>query len=119
MGECLAGRTGNEIVAAAMNKGIVEGLRPLIYSHPIGLYGHSAGPPMEARPVENAPEDIRIRGAYPLYPNTVYSIEFGVTAAVPEWDNQDVHIGFEDNAAFTAAGCRFIDGQQEALLLIK
>ena len=119
MAEFAAGRTGNEIVTTAMNKGVAEGLRPLIYSHPIGLYGHSAGPPMDARSVENAPEDIRIRGLYPLYPNTAYSIEFAVTATIPEWDNQDVHIGFEDDAVFTDTGCFFIDGRQETLLLVK
>jgi hypothetical protein len=38
---------------------------------------------------------------------------------VPEWDNQDVRIGYEEDAVFTAEGCRFIDGHQTKLLLIK
>ena len=119
MGEFQAGRTGNEIVDAAMTKGAAEGLRPLIYSHPLGFYGHAAGPPMEARPLDQAPENSRLRGEYPLHLNTVYAIEFSATTAVPEWDNEDVRIGFEEDAAFTAAGCRFIDGHQTALLLIR
>lgn len=119
MGEFRTGRSGNEIVDAAMKKGEAEGLRPLIYSHPLGVYGHAAGPPMEARPLEAAPENSRLRGEYPLHVNTVYAIEFSATTAVPEWDNADVRIGFEEDAAFTAAGCRFIDGHQVSLLLIK
>jgi Xaa-Pro aminopeptidase len=119
MGEFKAGRTGNEIVDAAMKKGEAEGLRPLIYCHPLGFYGHAAGPPMDARSLESAPENSRLRGDYPLYPNTVYAIEFSATTSVPEWDNEDVRIGYEEDAAFTAAGCKFIDGHQLALFLIR
>lgn len=119
MAEFREGRTGNDIVDEAMRKASSEGLRPLIYSHPIGVYGHAAGPPMDARAVEDAPENTRARGQYPLYPNTAYAIEFSATTSVPEWGGQDVRIGFEEDAVFTAAGCRFIDGRQTALLLIK
>ncbi len=119
MNEFKAGRTGNAIVEAAMKKAEAEGLRPLIYSHPVGFHGHAAGPPMDARSPETAPEGIRICGEYPLYPNTVYAIEFSSTTSVPEWDNQDVRIGFEENAVFTENGCRFIDGHQIRYYLIK
>jgi Xaa-Pro aminopeptidase len=119
MAEFQEGRTGNEVVDAAMKKGEAEGLRPLIYTHPIGVYGHAAGPPIDARAPEGAPEGSRLRGEYPLYLNTMYSIEFSATTAVPEWDNQDVRIGYEDDAIFTTTGCKFADGHQKTLLLIK
>jgi Xaa-Pro aminopeptidase len=119
MGEFKEGRSGNEVVDLAMKKGEAEGLRPLIYTHPIGTYGHAAGPPLDARAPEDAPENSRIRGEYPLFLNTAHSIEFSATTSVAEWDNQDVRIGYEEDAAFTAEGCRFIDGHQTALLLIK
>jgi len=118
MGEFKAGRTGNEIVAAAMQKGEAAGLRPLIYSHPLGVYGHGPGCTADARPPHEAPEDIKKRGEYPLYPNTVYAIEFSSTTAIPEWDNQDVRIGYEEVGAFTAEGCRFVDGRQMKFYLI-
>ncbi len=119
LAEFQAGRTGNEVVDAAMKKGEAEGLRPLIYCHPIGVYGHAAGPPIDARAPENAPEGSRLRGEYPLYLNTAYSIEFSSTTAVPEWDNQDVRIAYEEDAAFTNEGCKFLDGRQLNLFLIK
>ena len=37
------GKTGNEILLASLNQAKKEGLRPSIYSHPLGLFGHSAG----------------------------------------------------------------------------
>ncbi|MEW5900435.1 MAG: M24 family metallopeptidase, partial [Acidobacteriota bacterium] len=119
MGEFQAGRTGTEIVTAAMKKGEAEGLRPSIYSHPLGLHGHAAGCTADARPLGLAPEDNPERGKYPLYPNTAYAIEFSSATAIPEWDNQDVRIAYEEDALFTEAGCRFIDGRQLKFFLIK
>ncbi|MFO7866164.1 MAG: M24 family metallopeptidase [Candidatus Aminicenantes bacterium] len=119
MGEFKAGRTGNEITDSAMEKTAAEGLRTLIYSHPLGVHGHGAGTSMDARPPERAPEGIRTEMEYPLHYNTCYAIEFSTTTSVPEWGGQDVRIGFEEDAVFTREGCRFIDGYQKKILLIK
>ena len=119
MAEFAQGRSGTEIVSAAMKKGEAEGLRPLIYMHPIGFHGHAAGCVADARPPESAPEDNLERGKYPLFLNTAYAIEFSSTSAVPEWGNQDVWIGYEEDALFTETGCRFIDGRQTKFYLIR
>lgn len=119
MAEFREGRTGNDVVDSAMKKAEAEGLRPLIYTHPIGVYGHAAGPPIDARAPESAPEGSRLRGEYPLYLNTMHSIEFSATTKVPEWDGQDVRIGYEEDAIFTTKGCIFADGGQTPLLLIR
>ena len=39
----ITGRTGNEILAKSLADAKAVGLRPAIYTHPVGLYGHSAG----------------------------------------------------------------------------
>jgi len=119
-GEFKTGRSGNEIVKSAMDKGEAAGLRPLIYSHPIGIHGHGAGPPMDARPLGRAPEGIELRGEYPLYPNTCYAIEYSATTSIPEWDGQDVRIGFEETGVFTKErGASFIDGHQAKYFVIR
>lgn len=117
--EFKTGRSGNDIVNSAMKKGAEEGLRPLIYSHPVGFHGHAAGPPMDARPPERAPESVLDRMKYPLYPNTVYAIEYSCTTSIPEWGGQDVRISFEETAVYTEQGCKFIDGHQIKFYLIK
>ena len=38
-----AGKTGNEILKQAREVAIAEGLKPTIYTHPIGYHGHGAG----------------------------------------------------------------------------
>jgi Xaa-Pro aminopeptidase len=119
MNEFKTGRSGNAIVKSAMEKAATEGLRPLIYSHPLGIHGHGAGPPMDARPLGRVPEGNEERGKYPLYPNTCYAIEYSCTSTVPEWDNQDVRIGFEESGVYTKEGNKFIDGSQKRFFLIK
>ncbi len=117
--EFKTGRSGRDIVMSTMKKGKARGLRPLIYSHPIGIHGHGAGPPMDARPRGVLPEGGELRGEYPLYLNTCYAIEYSSTSTVPEWGGQDVRIAFEETGVFTEAGCRFIDGHQTKFFLIK
>ena len=118
-GEFQAGRSGNDIVRSAMEKGKAQGLRPLIYSHPIGIHGHAAGAPMDARPLGVLPEGLELCGEYPLHPNTCYAIEYSCTSSIPEWDGQDVDIGFEETGVYTEDGCKFIDGHQVKFFLIK
>lgn len=119
MNEFQQGRSGQEITDSAMEKATSEGLRPLIYSHPIGFHGHGAGCQLDARPLERAPEGIEKQMEYPLCDNTVYAIEFSSTTSVPEWGGQDVRIGFEENGVFTKGSCRWVDGHQVEFLLIK
>jgi hypothetical protein len=118
MGEFKTGRTGNEIAAAATAKAEAEDLRPLLYTHPIGFHLHAAGPPMEGRDIGTAPEGFEICGEYPLYPDTVYAIEFQSVTSLPEWGGQDIRIGFEEQGVFTEGSARFVDGHQKKLYLI-
>jgi Xaa-Pro aminopeptidase len=119
MNEFQYGRTGQEITDSAMQKAEAEGLRPLIYTHPVGFHGHGAGCQLDARPLGRAPEGIEKQMEYPLHYDTVYAIEFSSTTSVPEWDGQDVRIGFEENGVLTKEGCRWVDGHQIDILLIK
>jgi Xaa-Pro aminopeptidase len=120
MAEFKTGRSGRDIVTAAMDKGRAEGLNLLIYTHPLGFNGHAAGCTPDARDPRTIDEVNVPKWSYPLYPDTAYSIEFSCRTAVPEWDGQEVGIGFEEDALYTEKdGCRFIDGRQTKLLLIK
>ena len=116
MNEFKEGRTGNEVLKSALAKAKAEGLNPKIYSHPIGSYGHGAGTTIG---LTEAQEEVPIMGDYPLHYNTCYSIEVSSTTKIPEWDNKEIAIGPEDNASFTADGCKFLDGRQKNFYLIK
>jgi Xaa-Pro aminopeptidase len=119
MAEFKQGRSGNEITKAAMEKATAEELRPSIYSHPIGFHGHAAGMTMDARPIGQIDEGNPLRWNYPLQYETAFSIELSSTTSVPEWDGLDVRIGFEEDILFTEQGCRWIDGHQTEMILIR
>ncbi len=116
MGEMKEGLTGNQVLAAALKKAKDEGLKPSIYSHPLGTHGHAAGPTIGLWDKQGG---VPGAGDYPLWNDTVYSIELNILAAVPEWGPQEVQIALEQDAAFTKSGARFLDQRQTKLHLIK
>ncbi len=108
------GRSGNEALALARAEAVAAGLDPSIYSHPIGLHGHGAGPSIGFWDNQNADP----RGSGAINANTAWSIELTSYAAVPEWSGQRVDFRAEENAFFDGKSVRFIDGRQSELTLI-
>lgn len=116
MTEHRLGRSGNEVLRLSLEKAKAEGLNPSVYCHPLGIHGHAAGFVVG---LWNRQDGVPVRGEYPLYYNTCYAIEMNNKYKVPEWDNKEVQMGLEEGGVFTEAGCKFIDGRQTKLYLIK
>lgn len=108
------GRTGNEMLLAALEQAKSEGLEATIYTHPIGYHGHGAGPTIGLWDQQGG---VPHKGDYPLYPNTAYSIELNNALFLPEW-NKRIRIMLEEDAFFDGESCRYIDGRQTELYLI-
>jgi Xaa-Pro aminopeptidase len=112
----IKGRTGNEILAKALSEAKVAGLKPSIYTHPLGMYGHSAGTTIgmwdsQGGVMKDDGEN------YPLNPNTVYAIELNTTVNIPEW-NRDIRIMLEEAGFYDEDGFRYVNGRQTELLLV-
>lgn len=108
------GATGNEVLAAARAKALAQGLKPSIYSHPLGYHGHAAGPAIGFWDNQNADP----RGSFKVHPDTAWSIELSATAPVPEWGGQEVVFRAEEDAFYDGTSVRFLDGRETALTLI-
>jgi len=108
------GRTGNEILSAALNQAKGEGLKPTIYTHPIGYHGHGAGPTVGLWDQQGG---VPVKGDYPLYNNTAYSIELNTAVFIKEW-GKEVRMMMEEDAFFDGQEVRYIDGRQTELFLI-
>lgn len=108
------GKTGNEILAESLEKGKSEGLRPSIYTHPLGTYGHSSGTTLGMWDSQNG---VPVNGDYPLHYNTVYAIELNTTVTIDEWD-KDIRIMLEEAGFFGKEGFRYVNGRQEAIKAI-
>ena len=109
------GRTGNQMLLAALAQAKSEGIVPSIYTHPLGLHGHAAGPTIGMWDMQ---QGVPGSGDYPLYPNTAYSIELNSSTFIPEW-GKDIRIMLEEDGFFDGKTFRYIGGRQEKLLLVK
>jgi Xaa-Pro aminopeptidase len=114
MRQFAVGRSGNAALALARAEAVAAGLDPSIYTHPIGLHGHGAGPSIGFWDNQNADP----RGSGVINANTAWSIELTTYAAVPEWGGQRVDFRSEENAFFDGKTVRFIDGRQTEITLI-
>lgn len=113
-GQFRAGRSGNEMLAAALAQAKQEGIAAVIYSHPIGYHGHAAGPAIGMWDMQGG---VPGSGDAILHPATAYSIELNAESNVPEW-KKPVRIMLEEDGYFGADGFRYISGRQQAPHLI-
>jgi Xaa-Pro aminopeptidase len=109
------GRTGNEVLAAARAAAAAEGIDVDVYSHPLGVHGHGAGPAIGQW---DAQDGVRGAGDYPVHPDTAYALELAVRRTVPEWGGQCVRMALEQGIALTSDGIEYLDGRQTELILI-
>lgn len=110
-----AGKTGNQILRAALEKAKREGIKGRIYTHPLGFHGHGAGPTIG---LWDKQEGVPGRGDYPLHENTCFSIELCTYNSIPEWNNLEIRMALEDDITFTNNKAYWIAGRQEELYLI-
>jgi hypothetical protein len=115
MSEMRPGRTGNETLQSTLEMARSEGIRPIVYTHPIGLHGHAAGSTIG---LWDNQERVVGEGDYPIGVNTGWSIELAVEVDVEEWGGQVARIMIEEDAFLGDGGARFLDGRQEELWTI-
>jgi hypothetical protein len=117
MGELRPGRSGNEILAASlarMRAGKIDGT---VYSHPIGLHGHGAGPLIGLWDYQDG---VPGRGDAKVIPGMWWSIELQSGTPVPEWNGQVVRMPQEEDAIIGADGkARWALRRQDKLFLIR
>ncbi len=107
--EMATGRTGNEILAAALAAAGAEGIVSSVYTHPIGFFGHAPGPTIGMWDNQGSTP---IRGDWPVHANTAYAIEGNVKVEVPGWNGGWVQIKLEQSAAFDGEKVIYLAGRQ-------
>ncbi|MBN1582193.1 MAG: aminopeptidase P family protein [Anaerolineae bacterium] len=116
MAEFRLGLSGNELLSHILTRARSSGIpNPKVYSHSLGLFLHEPGP-LIGLPWEQ--ECCPGRGDVKLRYGNCFTMELSVRDRVSEWDSQEVTMSLEQDVAFTAEGCRLIDGRQTELYLI-
>jgi Xaa-Pro aminopeptidase len=117
MTEILPDRSGNEILAAARARMRERQIDGTIYSHPIGLNGHGAGPLIGLWDYQDG---VPGRGDATVIPGMWWSIELQATTPVSEWGGQRVRMAQEEDAIIGADGkIRWALKRQAKLFLIR
>jgi hypothetical protein len=94
MEEARPGRTGNEVLASSLAKLKAEGISGTLYSHPIGMHGHGAGPLIGLWDYQDG---VPGRGDAKIIPSMWFSSELQATTPVPEWGGQPVRMAQEED----------------------
>jgi Xaa-Pro aminopeptidase len=117
LAEMRPGRSGNEVLGAALSAMRAAGINGTIYTHPIGDRGHGAGPLIG---LWDHQEGVPARGDVPLLAGTWFSIELQATTPVAEWANQLVRSAQEEDAELGSDGqMRWILRRQTAFHLVR
>ncbi|WP_083765698.1 M24 family metallopeptidase [Gemmatimonas aurantiaca] len=115
--ELKPGRTGNQVLAAALKRMRDEKIDGTLYSHPIGLHGHGAGSLIGLWDYQDG---VPGRGDHKIIPGMWYSIELQATTPVPEWGNQLVRSAQEEDVIIDASGkVRWAFGRQSTFHLVR
>ena len=117
MEEIRPGRTGNEILKSVLSRMKAKGIDGTMYSHPIGMNGHGAGPLIGLWDYQ---EGVPGRGDAKVIPSMWYSIELQATTPVPEWGGQPVRMAQEEDMIVDANGkVRWALRRQDKLFLVR
>lgn len=114
MEELKGGVSGNEVFANAVRRAKDEGIRPMLYTHPLGTFGHGAGPSIGQYSNQGF---LAGHGERPVEDKTCYALELNVYDDVKLWDGQEVFMYLEEDICKDGA-VEYLDGHQERLLLI-
>ena len=109
------GKTGNEILLSSLATAKSEGLRPSIYTHPLGKYGHSAGTTIG---MWDSQGGVPFKGDYSLHKNTAYAIELNVTVTISEWQ-KDIRIMLEEAGFYRDNFFEYVNERQTEIKPIK
>jgi hypothetical protein len=117
MNELRPGRSGNDILAASLARMRAQKIDGTVYSHPIGLHGHGAGPLIGLWDYQAG---VPGRGDAKVIPSMWWSIELQATTPIPEWDGQPVRMAQEEDAVISADGkVRWALRRQDKLFLVR
>ena len=117
MEEVRPGRTGNEILASVLSRMKAGGITGTMYTHPIGMNGHGAGPLIGLWDYQDG---VPGRGDARVIPSMWFSIELQATTPVPEWGGQPVQMAQEEDMIVGADGKnRWARQRQDKLFLVR
>ncbi len=108
------GRSGNDTFEMSIAQGKEEGLRPILYTHPLGFHGHAAGPTIglfsnQAR--------IPVKGDLLLHDHTGYALELSIVEYLDMY-KRDTYIFTEESVVLDNNEVYFLAEGRENLYIV-
>ena len=108
------GRSGNDTFEMSIAQGKEEGLRPILYTHPLGFHGHAAGPTIglfsnQAR--------IPVKGDLQLHNHTGYALELSIVEYLDMY-KRDTYIFTEESVILIDNEVHFLASGRENMYVV-
>lgn len=107
-------RTGNDAFLESVKTAEAEGIRAMVYTHPLGTFGHGAGPTIGKYDQQAF---VPVTGERPVENKTCHALELNAADQIHAWGDQLVYMYLEE-VVYKDGTVDFVDGRQEELLLI-
>ncbi|TDZ67372.1 hypothetical protein CTRI78_v002912 [Colletotrichum trifolii] len=111
------GKTGNEMLKSSLEEMHAEGIQGRVYTHPIGDFGHAAGPLIG---LTNMQDYVSASGELAAVRNMWFSVELFVEHYVPE-RNQTLWFALEEDVYWAGEdkGWQWVYERQEEFHLVR
>jgi hypothetical protein len=110
------GESGNDVFKKAIAQAKSEEIAPMLYTHPLGTFGHGAGPTIGAYGDQSG--FIKGRGERLLRANTCFALELNVNSRLSAWDGQETFAYLEESVHFDGEKVTYLNdcGRQTSLI---
>jgi hypothetical protein len=110
------GVSGNDVFQKAISQAKAEGITPMLYTHPIGTFGHGAGPIIGSYTDQSG--FIPIKGERLLRGNGCFALELNVSSPLAIWGGKETFAYLEESVYFDGLSVEYLnkDGRQTELI---
>ena len=108
------GRTGNDVFTISKKQASSEGIDAMIYSHPLGVYGHAPGPVVGTFSNQNPSE----MGECVFHDGTVHALELNAKVPIPEWGGETLMCCLETEIMLQNGEAAYLSGRQTEFHLV-
>ncbi|MBP3400093.1 MAG: M24 family metallopeptidase [Erysipelotrichaceae bacterium] len=108
------GRSGNDVFEMSVAKAKEEGLRPVLYTHPLGFHGHAAGPTIGLFSNQGR---IPVKGDLLIHNHTGYALELSIIEYL-EMYQRDTFIFTEESVLLENDEVHFLAPHRDRMFIV-
>ena len=108
------GISGNDVFVHSIEMAKKEGLRPILYTHPLGFHGHAAGPTIG---LFSNQHPIPVKGDLKLHNDTAYALELSIIEYL-ECYQRDTYIFTEESVVLKDNKVSFLASERKSIYMI-